>query len=174
MRPVYSPSYPGRARILLILPCNQCVKYGDYSLCPNWRIILRDIWEYVDYGIIDLAAIDSCKPGIVPWGEERDLTWCDIYPSYLLYYHREPWRRGILFNHVYSDLRDLVSRYRYIVYYVNVKAYREVLDKAREKINTDRIIFAGPSRLDPLSYRSRRERAKLRGIIDRLRESVLS
>ncbi len=79
-----------------------------------------------------------------------------------------------MFNHVYSDLRDLVSRYRYIVYYVNVKAYREVLDKAREKINTDRIIFAGPSRLDPLSYRSRRERAKLRGIIDRLRESVLS
>ncbi len=157
------------ASILLILPCNSCVRMGDYSLCQNWRLILSTVGDLVDYGLVDLAAIDSCKPGIVPWGEERRLRWCDLLPSYMLYYKKEPWRLGILFDAVLRDLRELSVRYRWIVYYVNVKAYREVLDRARELLGTPPLVSAGPPDLSPLSFRSRRNREKLRKLLLDLR-----
>ncbi|MCC5990312.1 MAG: hypothetical protein LM558_02210 [Thermosphaera sp.] len=61
-------------RALLILPYNRCVRLGDYSLCQNWRVVLKHVGFLVESGALDLAAIDSCKPGIVLWGGERSLT----------------------------------------------------------------------------------------------------
>ena len=153
------------AEALLVLPCNRCVRLGDYSLCPNWRIVLRSVGDLVDYGLIDLAAIDSCKPGIVPWGEEKRLRWCDLYPSSDLYYRREPWRLEILYRNVLSDLRWLLARYKRIVYYVNVKAYREVLDRSRRVLGEAFLVPAGPPRNSPLSFKSRKNRDKLRGLL---------
>ncbi len=158
------PPRPG-PRLLLILPCNKCVGMGDYSLCPNWRIILSSIYNYVEYGLLDLAAIDSCKPGIVLWGEEREYMWCDLQPSYLLYYSREKWRLDILKTSVLRDVGKLAPYYKRILYYVNVKAYREALDYAAEHYN-DFLYWVGPSRLSPLSYRSRRERERLVNAIE--------
>jgi hypothetical protein len=62
----------GLGPVLLVLPCNPCVRLGDYSLCPNWRIVLKHVRPLVESGALDLAAVDSCKPGIVLWGEEGD------------------------------------------------------------------------------------------------------
>ncbi len=56
------------SKTLLILPCNRCVRLGDYSLCQNWRIVLKHVGALVRAGSLDLAAVDSCKPGIVLWG----------------------------------------------------------------------------------------------------------
>jgi hypothetical protein len=58
--------------VLLVLPCNPCVRLGDYSLCQNWRVVLKHVGLLVQAGVLDLAAVDSCKPGVVLWGEEGD------------------------------------------------------------------------------------------------------
>ncbi|MEB3844155.1 MAG: hypothetical protein LRS48_00560 [Desulfurococcales archaeon] len=161
----------GGAQLLLVLPCNSCVRMGDYSLCDNWRIIIGDLYWHVAGGLVDLAAVDSCKPGIVVWGGESRLRWCDIHPSYTLYYHRERWRLPLLKDMVRRDVRELLSRYKYIVYYVNVKAYREAMDSARS-ICPERVVPAGPERLSPLSYRSRRSRAGLKRIVESLLSNI--
>ncbi|MCE4628261.1 MAG: hypothetical protein F7C34_03830 [Desulfurococcales archaeon] len=151
--------------MLLILPCNRCVRYGDYSLCPNWRIVLQSIGDLVGAGLVSLAAIDTCKPGIVLWGEEEGLRWCDKYPSSEFYYKREPWMLPILKQAVLRDVRELATLYRSIVYYVNVKAYREALRNAEEALGSPPIFNAGPPQANPLSYRSRRNRGKLRRLL---------
>jgi hypothetical protein len=143
---------------------------GDYSLCENWKIIIKTLNDLIMSNILELAAIDSCKPGIVIHGLEKNLRWCDMHPSYLLYYHREPWRRNILYKAVLEDIRSLLPYYKYIVYYVNVKAYREALDSVRKKLATNKLVNAGPPNLSPLSYRSRKNRMKLRKIILELYE----
>ncbi len=150
-------------RILLVLPCNPCVRLGDYSLCRNWRVILASLGDLVGAGLVDLAAIDSCKPGLVPWGEERLYRWCDVYPSSDRYYRREPWRLELMVRALEADLREALTRYAYIVYYVNVKAYREALRRASRSIpHAGRIIEAGPPADSPLSYTSKANREALR------------
>jgi hypothetical protein len=39
-------------------------------LCRNWRVVLRHVGLLVQAGVLDLAAVDSCKPGVVLRGEE--------------------------------------------------------------------------------------------------------
>ncbi len=134
-------------------------------MCDNWKIIFKDICFLIRSNIVSLAAIDSCKPGIVLFGEEHRLIWCDVYPSYLLYYRDQPWRLDILKENVVRDLKEYLNYYDYIVYYVNVKAYREALDYAKAVIGSNRLIHGGPSKLNPLSYRSKRERENLLNII---------
>ncbi|MCE4624624.1 MAG: hypothetical protein F7C35_01995 [Desulfurococcales archaeon] len=153
------------SKVLLVLPCNPCVRLGDYSLCSNWRVVLSTVGDLVEAGAVDMAAIDSCKPGIVPWGEEGAYRHCDIRPTTDLYYRREPWRREILLRSVVEDLKGLLTSYRSIVYYVNVKAYREALDKAAHIIGSPPVISAGPPRVSLPSYRSRRNRERLREIL---------
>ncbi len=130
-------------------------------LCRNWRLVWRVVWDLYLAGHLYLAAIDSCKPGIVLWGEERRLRWCNVYPSSDLYYRREPWRREILYRRVLEDLRELSRFYGRIVYYVNVKAYREALRRASRRL-PGLLVEAGPSRDSVPSYNSRVERARLR------------
>ena len=154
--------------LLLILPCNGCVRLGDYSLCSNWRLIIRDNRDLINAGILRLAAIDSCKPGIVPWGEEHRLRHCDLHPSYTLYYNREPWRLEILVDSVIRDIKELATKHDWIIHYINVKAYKHALREAKRKIGTPPIIDAGPPHPTPLSYRSRRNRGRLRRILIRL------
>ena len=128
---------------------------------------MASVAEYVIAGALDLAAIDSCKPGIVLWGEEREYMWCDLHPSYTLYYGRERWRLDILKERVLEDVRELLLFYDRIVYYVNVKAYREALDYVASRYR-GYLVSGGPSKLSPLSFRSRRERAVLVRTIERL------
>lgn len=137
--------------ILLILPCNRCVRLGDYSLCPNWRVVLKHVRLLVESRILDLAAIDSCKPGIVLWGEERSLTWCDVNPRWDKLYGKDPDRLELLASNIARDLRELSLRYKTIAYYVNVKAYRLALQKASEITGVE-LLDLGPPKPNPLSY----------------------
>lgn len=116
-------------------------------------------------GLVSLAAIDTCKPGIVLWGDEEELRWCDKYPSSELYYKREPWMLPILKQAVLRDMRELAARYHSIVYYVNVKAYREALKNSETVLGSPPIFDAGPPQANPLSYRSSRNRDKLRRLL---------
>ena len=138
-------------RMLLILPCNGCVRLGDYSLCPNWRVVLKHVRPLVESGILDLAAVDSCKPGVVLWGEEGGLRWCDRNPRWNRGYGRDPARLELLAGAVAWDLRWLALEYRVIAFYVNVKAYRLALKMASEATGVE-LLDLGPPRLSPLSY----------------------
>jgi hypothetical protein len=138
-------------KTLLILPCNKCVRLGDYSLCPNWRIVLKHVGALVRAGAVDLAAIDSCKPGIVLWGEEHSLRWCDANPRWDKLYSRDPARLELLIDGVARDLRELSARYKTIAFYVNVKAYRLALKKASEITGVE-LLDLGPPKPNPLSY----------------------
>jgi hypothetical protein len=138
-------------KTLLILPCNKCVRLGDYSLCQNWRIVLKHVGALVRAGALDLAAIDSCKPGIVLWGEEHSLRWCDIHPSWDKLYGRDPVRLELLADSVARDLGELSLRYKTIAFYVNVKAYRLALQKASGMVGME-IQDLGPPKPNPLSY----------------------
>jgi hypothetical protein len=138
-------------KMLLILPCNGCVKLGDYSLCPNWRVVLKHIRPLVESGVLDLAAVDSCKPGIVLWGEEGGLRWCDRSPRWDRSYGGDPVRLELLARAVAWDLRRLALEYRVIAFYVNVKAYRLALQKASEITGVE-LLDLGPPKLSPLSY----------------------
>jgi hypothetical protein len=138
-------------RMLLILPCNKCVRLGDYSLCPNWRVVLKHVRPLVESGALDLAAVDSCKPGIVLWGEEGGLRWCDRSPRWDRGYGRDPVRLELLARAVAWDLRWLVLEYEVIAFYVNVKAYRLALQKASEITGVE-LLDLGPPKLSPLSY----------------------
>jgi hypothetical protein len=138
-------------RALLILPCNKCVRLGDYSLCPNWRVVLKHAGSLVESGALDLAAVDSCKPGIVLWGEEGDLRWCDRNPRWDRVYGRDPVRLELLAGAVARDLRWLAVEYRLLAFYVNVKAYRLALKMASEAAGVE-LLDLGPPRPSPLSY----------------------
>jgi len=137
--------------VLLVLPCNPCVRLGDYSLCPNWRIVLKHVGPLVESGALDLAAVDSCKPGIVLWGEEGDLRWCDRNPRWDRLYGGDPARLELLAQAVARDLRWLAVEYRLIAFYVNVKAYRLALKMASETTGVE-LLDLGPPRPSPLSY----------------------
>jgi hypothetical protein len=139
------------SKTLLILPCNACVRLGDYSLCPNWKIVLKHVRALVEAGALDLAAVDSCKPGIVLWGEETGLRWCDLNPRWDRLYGRDPVRLDLLAQAVARDLRELSLRYKAIAFYVNVKAYRLALKKATEITGVE-LLDLGPPKPNPLSY----------------------
>jgi hypothetical protein len=151
--------------VLLILPCNPCVRLGDYSLCPNWRIVLKHVGALVRAGAIDLAAVDSCKPGIVLWGEEGDLRWCDRNPRWDKLYGGDPVRLELLANNVARDLRELSATYKIIAFYVNVKAYRLALKMASEATGVE-LADLGPPRPSPLSYN--KHARELPGRLERL------
>jgi hypothetical protein len=136
-------------KTLLILPCNKCVRLGDYSLCQNWRVVLKHVRQFVESGTLDLAAVDSCKPGIVLWGEEHDLRWCDRNPRWDRGYGRDPVRLELLARAVAWDLRWLALRYKVIAFYVNVKAYRLALKMASTGVE---LLDLGPPKPNPLSY----------------------
>ena len=95
------------------------------------------------------------------WGEEGRLRWCNVYPSSELYYRREPWRREILYRHVLEDLGELSRLYGRIVYYVNMKAYREALRRASRRLPRN-VCRDGASRNSVPLYNSRVQRARLR------------
>jgi hypothetical protein len=138
-------------------------------LCQNWRIVLRYIGDLVSSGHVTLATVDSCKPGIVLWGEERTLRWCDRSPRWDLSYGRERWRLELLTEAVRRDLAELSTRFKPLVYYVNVKAYHLALLEASKALG----LTEGVDYIDltpgysPLAYRSSRN-------LGRLRETILS
>jgi hypothetical protein len=105
----------------------------------------------VESGVLDLAAVDSCKPGIVLWGEEGGLRWCDRSPRWDRSYGGDPARLELLAQAVAWDLRWLALEYRVIAFYVNVKAYRLALQKASEMTGVE-LLDLGPPKLNPLSY----------------------
>ena len=105
----------------------------------------------MESGALDLAAVDSCKPGIVLWGEEGGLRWCDRSPRWDRGYGRDPVRLELLAWAVAWDLRWLVLEYEIIAFYVNVKAYRLALQKASEITGVE-LLDLGPPKLNPLSY----------------------
>ncbi len=151
-------------RILLLLPCNSGVRYGDYMLGGNWRLVYRILRDLVDSGIVTMASVDSCKPGIVLRGEEYYYTWCDVRPYWDKLYSRQLWRLELLINGVIEDLRELALRYTDIVYYINVKSYRMAVEKASSRLGLE-VIDAGPPLPSPLAFRARRNLLKLRNII---------
>ncbi len=120
-------------------------------MCPNWRVVLKHVRPLVESGALDLAAVDSCKPGIVLWGEEGGLRWCDRSPRWDRGYGRDPVRLELLAWAVAWDLRWLVLEYEIIAFYVNVKAYRLALQKASEITGVE-LLDLGPPKLSPLSY----------------------
>jgi hypothetical protein len=136
---------------LLVLPCSKCVGLGDYSLCQNWRVVLRRVGGLVRAGALDLASIDSCKPGVVLWGEEGGLRWCDRSPRRDRVYSRDPARLELLARAVARDLMWLALEYRVVAFYVNVKAYRLALRMASEAAGVE-LADLGPPKINPLSY----------------------
>ncbi len=159
------------ARILLLLPCNGGVRLGDYNLGDNWRIVKRWIWDLTGSGIVDVAAVDSCKPGIVYEGEEHDYIWCDIRPLWHELYARQSWRMKRLIEGVKRDLAEAATRYRAIAAYLNVRAYRMAIEAASKSIGV-RVHFLGPERLSPLSFRSHRSLEALREGLEKLAAST--
>ncbi len=153
--------------ILLVLPCNPCVRLGDYSLCQNWRVVLRYVGDLVGSGLVQLAAVDSCKPGIVLWGEERRLVWCDRSPRWDLSYGGDQARLELLTEAVRWDLAELLAQFKPLVYYVNVKAYHLALLGASRRLK----LVEGVDYIDltpgynPLAYRSSRNLGRLRDTI---------
>ncbi len=152
-------------RILLLLPCNGGVRYGDYMLGGNWRIVYRYLRDLVDSGVVALASVDSCKPGVVLRGEEHNYIWCDIRPYWDRLYSRQPWRLELLIQAVLNDLKELSIKYTDIIYYINVKSYKIAVREAvsRLKINA---VDAGPPIFSPLSFRAKRNLQRLRNIIN--------
>ena len=136
---------------LLILPCNPCVRLGDYSLCQNWRVVLKHVGHLVQSSLLDLAAVDSCKPGIVAWGEERRLTWCDRSPRWDTRYGKNPWLLELLTEAVTADLKKLATEYKLLASYVNVKAYKLALKTAAKTAKIE-LLDLGPPATNPLSY----------------------
>lgn len=148
-------------RVLLVLPCSSTLRLGDYSLSSSWRLILRDNWDLIGSGVVGVAAVDSCKPGLVLWGEERELSWCDSYPSWSRF-RGKPWRFNALVEGLIRDLRELVYLGAPIaVTYLNVKAYRLAFGVAAERLGYP-FVRADPSPPTVLGFRSRRSRATLR------------
>jgi len=148
-------------RVLLVLPCSSTLRLGDYSLAGGWRLVLRDNWDLVGSGVVGVVAVDSCKPGLVWWGEERGLSWCDFYPVWDRY-RREPWRFEALVEGLKRDLRELVYRGAPVaVTYLNVKAYRLAFRRAASEIGYP-FVSADPWPPTVLGFRSRRSRAALR------------
>lgn len=167
-RPPAEPRYEPRSPVLLVLPCNPCVRLGNYMQCQSWRVVWAGLWDLISAGLVSLAAVDSCKPGIVPWGEERGLAWCDVRPYADLYYRREPWRLEALSAAVKRDLAQLLQTHDYVVHYLNVKAYKHAMLAAGEALGVDRIVDAGPRMPTVPSYRSRASRQKLRETLEKL------
>jgi hypothetical protein len=155
------------ARILLVLPCNGGVRLGDYRLGSNWRLVYSWLGDYIDSGIVQLAAVDSCKPGLVYSGEEHVYRGCDVTPYWDRLYSRDPYRLQLLVERLAGDLSEAATRYRAIVYYVNVKAYRLALEEA-SKLAGVPLVGAGPPSMSPLSFRSRRSLLRLRRLVEDL------
>jgi hypothetical protein len=106
---------------------------------------------FVESKILDLAAVDSCKPGVVLRGEEGGLRWCDRSPRWDRVYGRDPVRLELLAEAVARDLRWLAPRYGAVAFYVNVKAYRLALKMASEAAGVE-LADLGPPKPNPLSY----------------------
>ncbi|MEM0366807.1 MAG: hypothetical protein QXO93_02765 [Acidilobaceae archaeon] len=155
-------------RILLILPCNPCIRLGDYSLCDNWRIVVEYIREYLS--IISLAAVDSCKPGIILHGEEHKYTWCDIKPYWDKLYSRDKHRLNLLLEALIRDLRELILKHTVLIAYINIKAYRETLIEASKRLGIG-IVDVSPEYYSPLAYRSKRNLIKLKRAIEEIIDS---
>ncbi|MEB2837020.1 MAG: hypothetical protein GSR80_000318 [Desulfurococcales archaeon] len=160
------PRGPRGHGVALILPCNGCVRLGDYMLCDGWRRVWRYVWDLVLAGAVDLAAVDSCKPGLVYWGQEASLSWCDLSPRWD-YYRRRPWRLEALERALEANLLEFSTRHRAIVYYVDVKAYRLALEAASRPLRARGypIVDAGPHPATALGFRSRANLARLRSVL---------
>lgn len=154
-------------RVLLLVPCNSWVRAGDYTLGDNWRTVHRAVGDLVQAGIVDVAAVDSCKPGIVYRGEEYRYTWCDLRPLWHELYKRQPWRLEALTRGLEEDLRAAALRYGAIAGYINVKAYRLALLEAARRTGVQ-VRILGPQSLSPLSFRSRRSLQRLRRGLEEL------
>ncbi|MCE4612817.1 MAG: hypothetical protein F7C07_03165 [Desulfurococcales archaeon] len=151
-------------RILLVLPCNRWVRLGNYGLGDGWRLVYKWLRDYVDSGLVDLAAVDSCKPGLVYWGEEDKLRWCDTLPYWDRLYSKDPFRLSLLVEALKGDLSSALPKYSAIAYYVNVRAYRVALEEASKSLGIW-LYDAGPPSLSPLSFRSRQNLSRLRNLI---------
>jgi len=112
---------------------------------------LRHVGGLVGAGALDLASIDSCKPGVVLWGEEGDLRWCGRSPRWDRVYGGDPARLELLARAVARDLMWLALEYRVVAFYVNVKAYRLALKKASEMTGVELVDLGPPS---PTPYRT--------------------
>jgi hypothetical protein len=153
---------------LLVLSCNGYVRLGDYMLGRNWRLVYSAVGDLVDAGLLGLAAVDSCKPGLVAWGDEYRLAWCDRSPRWSVY-SREPWRLEALVDALARDLVEEAARRSFIASYVEVKAYRLALREASRRAGVD-LLDLGPPMPTPLSLGSRRNRERLReGLLRALR-----
>jgi len=167
--PCPRPRGGGWGRILLVLPCNGCVRLGDYMLCSGWGMVWRWVWDLVLSGLVGLAAVDSCKPGLVYWGEELGLSWCDLNPRWS-YYRVRPWRLEALSRALEGDLLEASTRYKAIAYYVDVKAYRIALARASRRLLEAgfRVVDAGPEPPTVLGFRSRKSLSRLRAVLEHL------
>lgn len=154
---------PGWAALLL--PCSGTLRLRDYSLSRTWRVVLGDNWDLVSSGLVEVYAVDSCKPGLVQWGDEYRFSWCDLKP-YWDYYRVRPWRFDALVEGLRRDLRELAARQpRAIVTYIHVKAYRLALDKALGELPWPPVVRVDPDRSTVLGFMSRRSRERLRSAL---------
>ncbi len=154
-------------RGLLVLSCNGGVRLGSYMLGRNWRLVYDYVWDLVEAGLLRLAAVDSCKPGLVYWGEESSLSWCDLSPRWDSLYSKNPWRLEALVRALSRDLQAASTAHSFIASYVEVKAYRLALSTASKAAGVE-IVDLGPPRTSPLSLASRRNRSALRLSLARL------
>ena len=127
----------------------------------NWKLVYDYIWDLVEAGRVHLAAVDSCKPGLVYWGSEGGFRWCDVNPRWGSLYSRDPWRLEVLARALEGDLKEAWARFGLIASYVEVKAYRLALRMASRASGVE-VLDLGPPMPTPLSVSSRANRARLR------------
>lgn len=137
-------------RVLLILPCNQCIRLGDFSVCSTWRRVIRSVGDLIAAGVVELAAMEICKPGILIHGEERWYTACNIYPSWERF-KRSPYLLDVLVDGVARDLRWLAARYDAIAYYINVKAFRIAIERASREVGVE-VVDLGPPEANLIAF----------------------
>ena len=116
-------------KVLLILPCT---KKKPYTAAPTWKFILKHLEPWKKF--VELAAVDCItnpktgKPFGIVLAKEQHLTIDkDERP--------DPNKLPILISEIRKKLKKLSKNYRFIVAYVNVKAYWKALEAVKDEFN---------------------------------------
>jgi len=137
-------------RVLLILPCNQAVKQGDYRLGRTWKFIEHHIrlWRHH----VTLAACECINNmGLCLESEAWQLKGCDNYPAFEKF-RKDPSYLPRITEAMASKLKELAPSYDRIVAYVNVKGYYLALKQASSLTHIP-IDFVELGHFSPMAFR---------------------
>lgn len=149
-------------KILLILPCNQGAKFGNYKLGRNWRLVLKHIRPWREKALVDLAAADCIRNlGIVGEWENEKTRDFDVYPSWRAF-NRE--KLAQLKEAMKGWLKKNAREYKHILVYINVRAYYMALEAASREAGIN-VEFIRLTQFSPMAFC-----ANIHKVVQRLKE----